>query len=330
MTVSTIEWWALFGFFILAYVIDGVVVDRRPHEFSFREATAWVLFYIACAGGFAAWIWVHHGSTYGGQFVAGYLTEYSLSIDNLFVFLILMSSFAVPNVSRHKVLRIGVALSLILRGVLILVGSQAVERFSATLFLFAGLLLWTAVGVWRSKDEEPDPEDNRIVRILERLLPVSREHDGSRLLTKIDGKRHVTPLFLVILAIGVTNVIFALDSIPAVFGLTTEPFIIFSANAFALMGLRQIFFMLQGLMDRLTHMSKGLAVILAFIGVKLILEATADTFHVNIPQVSTWQSLLVILLVLAVTVLASAHTRRRNPGLTADSRNAEHKGAVDE
>ena len=315
MNVAAWELWLLLGIVVATFVIDGLIVDRRPHEFGFREATRWVVIYIAAAALFAAWVWQRHGLIAGEQFIAAYLTEYSLSVDNLFVFLVLMQSFAVPTAQRHRVLRIGVALSLILRGVLIAVGAAAVHRFAATLFVFAALLLWTAVSVWKSgaTEESGEAEPSRIISFLERVLPVTRSYEGSKFLTTLDGRRHATPLLLVVLALGVTNVLFAVDSIPAVFGLTSDAYIIFSSNAFALMGLRQIFFMLHGLMGRLRHMAKGLAFILAFIAVKLVLEATAETFDVDIFTFNTWQSLSVIVLALAATVITSLAASRPEP-----------------
>lgn len=311
MTAAPWEWWALLGLLVATFVLDGLIVDRRPHNFRPREAGVWVGIYVTLAAFVAVYIWMQHGSAAGGQFIAGYLTEYSLSVDNLFVFLVLMSSFAVPTVARHRVLRIGVAISLILRGALIVLGAAAVEKFEATLFLFAILLAWTAVGVWRSGDAEPNPEGNAVVRWLERRVPVTRDYHGNKLLVRAEGRRVATPMLVVILAIGVSNVLFAVDSIPAIFGLTTDPFIIVASNACALMGLRQVFFLLHSLMDRLTHMSKGLAVVLAFIAVKLSLEASAGTFNAEVPVIGTWTGLSVIVGVLAVTVVASSVTARK-------------------
>lgn len=314
MSVAAWELWMLLGFVAFTFWLDGRIVDRRPHEFTFRDATRWVLVYIAAAGAFAVWVWLRHGEVAGQQFIAAYLTEYSLSVDNLFVFLVLMQSFAVPAAQRHRVLRIGVALSLVLRGVLIVIGSSAVHRFSATLFVFAALLLWTAISVWRSgeSEESDQPAEGGIVGFLQRVLPVTRTYEGTKLLTRDSGRVRATPLLAVILALGVTNVLFAVDSIPAVFGLTSDAFIIFSSNAFALMGLRQIFFMLHGLMGRLRHMSKGLAFILAFIAVKLVLEACVATFDADVFTFSTWQSLIVIVTALAVTVAVSLASGKRH------------------
>ncbi len=314
---------ALWGMTILAMigiiVVDLIIVDRRPHPYTAREATRWVIFYIALALAFAAFVWVTFGSAYGGQFLAGYITEYSLSVDNLFVFMIIMSSFAVPEEHRHRVLTVGIVIALILRGILIVLGAAAIERFAATFFLFGAFLLYTAIHVWRSGDEEADPEGNRLIRLVERRVPTTREYHGTKLTVKIDGQRLVTPMALVMLAIGTTDLLFALDSIPAVFGLTQEAYLVFTANAFALMGLRQLYFMLHGLLDRLVYLSKGLAIILGFIAVKLLLHALHETTDLPVPEVSIAFSLAVIVGVLAVTAVASLIAVRRNPALVGTS-----------
>ncbi len=221
-----------------------------------------MIFYVVLALLFAAFVTLTFGRQYGGEFLAGYITEYSLSVDNLFVFMIIISSFAVPEQHRHRVLSIGIVIALILRGILIVLGAAAIERFAATFFVFGAFLMWTAISVWRSGAEEADPEGNALIRFVERHVPTTREYHGTKLTVRIDGQRHVTPMLLVMLAIGTTDLLFALDSIPAVFGLTEEAYLVFTANAFALMGLRQLYFMLHGLLDRLIYLSKGLAIIL--------------------------------------------------------------------
>ena len=296
-------------------VLDLVIVDRRPHPFTPAEATRWVVFYVLLALAFAGFVGVAFGHHYASQFLAGYITEYSLSVDNLFVFLIIMSSFAVPAEHRHRVLTVGIVIALILRGILIVVGAAAIQRFAATFFLFGGFLLYTAIHVWRSGDEEPDPEGNSLIRFVERRVPTTREYHGTRLTVRVDGRRMVTPMALVMLAIGTTDLLFALDSIPAVFGLTQEPYLVFTANAFALMGLRQLFFMLHGMLNRLIYLSKGLAVILGFIAIKLLLHALHETTGLDVPQISTLASLAVIVGVLLVTAAASLIAIRRNPAL---------------
>ena len=314
MTVPAWLWIATVLGLIAVIVIDLIIVDRRPHEFTAREAARWVGVYVTLAVLFGLMLWIWQGGVIAGQFFAGYITEYSLSVDNLFVFLVIMSSFAVPRQYQHRVLLIGIVIALVLRAILIVLGAAAIERFAATFFVFGGFLLWTATSVWRSGDSEPDPEGNAFVRFAERLLPTVREYHGTKLTVKIDGKRFVTPMAMVMIAIGTTDLLFALDSIPAVFGLTKEPYIVFTANAFALMGLRQLYFLLHGLLDRLIYLSKGLALILAFIGVKLVLLALHDNTvpfinggeHVEwAPKISTWTSLAVIGLAMVVATVAS-------------------------
>ena len=331
MNVPLWMWLATIGGLVGIIVLDLVLVDSRPHAFGPREATRWVIFYIALALGFAVFLYFYFAPTYAGQFMAGYITEYSLSVDNLFVFLVIMSAFAVPPEHRHRVLLVGIVIALVLRGILIIVGAEAISRFAATFFLFGALLIYTAIKVWRSHDDEPDPEGNALVRAVEKRVPTTREYHGTRLTVKIDGRRHVTPMLLVMLAIGTTDLLFAIDSIPAVFGLTREAYIVFTANAFALMGLRQLFFLLHGLFDKLVYLNKGLAVILVFIGVKLILEALGETTDLAIPHISIVVSLGVIIGVLAVTTIASLIAVRRNPDLIATSPEsiAEDEAAAD-
>lgn len=319
MNVPLWLWIATIGGLVGVIVLDLLLVDSKPHTFGPREATRWVIFYVVLAMAFAVFLYVYFAPTYAGQFLAGYITEYSLSVDNLFVFLVIMSAFAVPPEHRHRVLLIGIVIALVLRGILIIVGAEAIARFAATFFLFGALLIYTAIKVWRSHDEEPDPEGNALVRAVEKRVPTTREYHGTKLTVKIDGKRYVTPMLLVMLAIGTTDLLFAIDSIPAVFGLTREAYIVFTANAFALMGLRQLFFLLHGLFDKLVYLNKGLAVILAFIGVKLILEALSETTHLNVPHIPIVVSLGVILAVLAATTVISLIAVRRNPALIASS-----------
>lgn len=315
MNVPQWLWIATVGGLIGIIVIDLIIVDRRPHSFGPREAARWVAVYVALAALFAGFLWWWAGSTQAITFVAGYITEYSLSVDNLFVFMIIMSSFAVPAVHQHRVLLIGIVIALILRGILILVGAEAVHRFAGTFYLFAALLIFTAWKVWRSKDSEPDPQGNPLIRWLERRVPTTREYHGTRLTVRIDGQRVVTPMLLVMLAIGTTDLLFAIDSIPAVFGLTQEAYIVFTANAFALMGLRQLYFLLHGLFEKLVYLNRGLAVILLFIGVKLMMEAITSTTPLELPRIPIVVSLGFIITVLAVTAVASLVAVRRHPEL---------------
>jgi tellurite resistance protein TerC len=291
-------------------VVDLIIVDRRPHPFGPKEAARWVIFYVALAGLFAVFIAWYFGLVYGGQFVAGYLMEYSLSVDNLFVFMVIMGSFAVPAALQHRVLLVGIVIALILRGALILLGAQLIERFSGTFYLFGAFLLFTAVQVWRSEDEEPDPNGNGFMRWVGNHVPTSPHYDGSHLTTRLAGRRVLTPMAMVMLAIGTTDLLFALDSIPAVFGITSEAYLVFAVNAFALMGLRQLYFLLHGLLERLQHLNRGLAIILAFIGVKLILEAVHTTTGWDVPTIPVWFSLVFIVGVLAVTAATSLYATR--------------------
>jgi len=333
MEVSALIWAITLGILVAAFILDFVVVDARPHVFGPKQAARWVIAYVVGALVFAVFVWNYFGAEYGQQFLAGWITEYSLSVDNLFVFIVLISSFAVPEALKHRVLLIGVALAIILRGVLIVVGAAAISRFTATFFVFAAFLLYTAISVWRSHGEEPDLEGNGLVRIAEKYIPTSREYSGTKATVKILGKRHITPLFLVILAVGTTDLLFALDSIPAVFGLTKEPYLVFAANAFALMGLRQLYFLLDGLLAKIIYLARGLAIILGFIAIKLFLEALDGTTDLAVPHVTIAQSLMFILLTLGVTVITSLAAVKRNPTLMLASQAAqmttesiEHRG----
>jgi tellurite resistance protein TerC len=283
------------------------VLVHVPHAIGVREATLWVAVYVGLAAAFFVGLTVVAGSQWGEEFLAGYITEYSLSVDNLFVFVILLARFAVPVIDQHKILLIGIALSLVLRGVFIAVGTAAVHAFEWVFYGFGALLIYTAVKLAMQREgEEPDFHDSRLVRLMHRVVPTSDDYDGSRLTTVVEGRRVLTPMVVVVLALGAANVVFALDSIPAIFGLTQVGYLVFTANAFALMGLRQLYFLLGGLLDRLLYLSYGLAVILAFIGVKLILEAMeaeglSDLGPVHLPHIGIVASLAFIAVTLVVT-----------------------------
>ena len=313
MTVSLTTWVITLVALIAIIVFDLIIVDRRPHDFTAREATRWISVYVFLAMVFAVIVWVQYGASFAGQFVAGYITEYSLSVDNLFVFLVIMTSFAVPSALQHRVLLVGIVIALILRGILIVVGAEIIERFQGVFFIFAGFLFFTAWKVWSGEDEEPDPDTNRMVTFISKRVPTTTEYDGSRLVTKINGKSFLTPLALVMLAIGTTDLLFALDSIPAVFGITSEAYLVFAANAFALMGLRQLFFLIRDLITKLRHLNRGIALILVFIGIKLLLEACHSVLGWNVPLVPVWLSLVVIIAILAVTTLLSLRPQKESP-----------------
>jgi len=303
--------WAATVAGLLILIAVDFLVGRRPHEVSLREAGLWGLFWVLAAGLFCGGLWWLAGAHEASAFLAGYVTEKSLSVDNLFVFVLIMTRFAVPAPLRQRVLLVGVLLALVLRTAFIALGAAAVASFTWVFFLFGAVLVWTA---WKlvsgAGAAEEEYHENALLRRVRRTLPSAEGYRGTRLTVREGGRRLVTPLLVVIVAIGTTDLLFALDSIPAIFGLTKDPYIVFTANAFALMGLRQLYFLIGGLLDRLIYLSYGLAAILAFIGVKLVLEALPSV-GVHGPNISTTFSLAVIGGVLAVTTAASLVVARR-------------------
>ncbi|MFK3979353.1 TerC family protein [Micromonospora sp. NPDC050397] len=314
--------------FAVMIAIDFYLVARNPRDPSFRECVAWVSFYILAAVVFGLILTGTAGATYGGQFFAGWLTEYSLSVDNLFVFVIIMTRFAVPVKYRQKVLLIGIVIALLLRGVFIAAGAQAITRFDWLFYLFGAFLIYTAIKLVGPQQEDEFSE-NVALRTVRRVLPTTEGYHGASVLTKIDGRRMVTPMLIVMVAIGTTDLLFALDSIPAIFGLTQEPYLVFTANTFALMGLRQLYFLIGALLDRLVYLSKGLALILAFIGVKLVLEALHHDGVGWAPEVPIVASLAVIIGTLLVTTVASLVKTRRD-GQRAPQPAAAHAVTTDD
>jgi len=280
---------------------------------------------------FGIWIYIHEGGQYGAEFFAGWLTEYSLSVDNLFVFVIIMARFAVPREYQQKVLLIGIVIALIMRGAFIAAGAAVVSRFSWVFYIFGVFLVYTAATLLKhGEDDEADYKENVMIRWARRVLPMSKESDGARLATRVNGKFLFTPMFIVMIAIGTTDLIFALDSIPAIFGLTKEPYLVFTANVFALMGLRQLYFLLGGLLNRLVYLSVGLAAVLAFIGVKLVLEALAtnNVPFINggepvhwAPHIPIWLSLTVIIGTLVIATIASLWKSSRDRRLESAKQN---------
>ncbi len=275
MDVSSLEWGITIAITIAVLTFDVIVIARDPHEPTFRECAVALSVYIGAAVAFGVWVWTYHGHDYGIEFYAGWLTEYSLSIDNLFVFIILMASLRVPREYQQEALMVGIILALIFRGIFIALGYQLIENFSWVFYAFGAFLVYTAVTLVRSyrSHEDEHPEDNRIVKFAQSHLNVGDEYHGLKLWYLQNGARVVSPMLIVIIALGTTDLLFALDSIPAIFGITQEPYLVFTANVFALMGLRQLYFLLGGLLERLVYLSLGLAFILAFIGVKLVLHA---------------------------------------------------------
>ncbi|ALJ20106.1 TerC family protein [Microbacterium sp. No. 7] len=307
-------------------IIDLLLIIKRPHIPSARESTLWVVFYVVLALIFAGLLWMFAGGEFAGQFVAGWLTEYSLSIDNLFVFVLIMGQFAVPRQYQQKVLMVGIIIALVLRGIFILLGAAIIENFLPIFYLFGAFLIYTA---WKQAfpgEEHEEQKEGFLVRMIRRRVAISDDYDGAKVRTVVNGKKIFTPMVIVFVAIGMTDLLFALDSIPAIFGITQNAFIVFTANIFALMGLRQLYFLLGGLLDRLRYLHYGIAFILAFIGVKLIFHAMHENEvpfinggqHITwVPDISTWTSLLVIVVSMTVatvaSLIASAREARRGP-----------------
>ena len=316
MDVSLLTWSIVVGAIVLLVVIDLLTVSRKAHDVLFKEAAAMSIFYIAVAIGFGIWVWQTAGSQFGTEYFAAYLVEKSLSVDNLFVFIIILAQFKVPSIFHQRVLMFGVILALVLRAIFIAVGAAALAAFSFTFVIFGAILIWTGVGLFKHWDEDPSPEDNAFVKQIRKRIAMTDEYDGPKIFTRVNSKRLATPMFLVMVAIASTDLLFALDSIPATFGVTQEPFLVFAANAFALLGLRALYFLLKGLLDKLVYLSLGLSVILMFIGVKLIMTYLHEIWY-EVPKIPTLVSLSVIALVLLVSTVASMIKVRRDPSAQA-------------
>ena len=315
MDVSPFVWWLTIGITCAILLFDVIVIGRRPHEPSRREVSIALSIYISMAILFGIWVWIDHGHQYGTEFFAGWLTEYSLSVDNLFIFLIIMSKFGVPKKFQQKALMIGIVLALIMRGIFIAVGAAAINEFSWVFYIFGLFLIYTAVKLAKEgAEDEDDYEESGLIKWVERKLPATSSWDSPKAIIKENGKRVVTPMFIVIIALGTTDLLFALDSIPAIYGLTKEPYLVLTANIFALMGLRQLYFLIGGLLERLIYLSYGLAFLLGFIGVKLILHAMHENElpfinggeHIKwAPDIPIWLSLAVIVGTLVITTILS-------------------------
>ncbi|WGD38384.1 TerC family protein [Lysinibacter sp. HNR] len=330
MSTTLPLWFEITSMVVLTVILllDLAIVTKRPHIPSMKESSLWVGFYVFLALLFAgAMFWIGDAQ-HGAEFLAGWLTEYSLSIDNLFVFVLIMTRFAVPKKHQQQVLMVGIILALILRGIFILVGVQIIENFSAIFYVFGVFLVYTA---WKQILPEKKGESHKegfATRVLRRRVNITDDYDGTKFRTTIDGTRYWTPMLLVFIAIGTTDLLFAIDSIPAIFGITQSGFIVFTANIFALMGLRQLYFLLGGLLDKLEYLKYGIAVILAFIGVKLVFHA----MHVNelpfinggqavewAPEINTWVSLGVIVVAMTLATIASLIKARRRGGSGSNS-----------
>jgi tellurite resistance protein TerC len=316
LNVTAAGWASTLALLAALFLWDLVRSARRPHAVTFREALFWSLFYIAVALAFGVAFGLVAGWGLAAQYFAGYIVEKSLSVDNLFVFLIIMTTFAVPAEQQARALTIGIVLALVLRAIFIAAGAALLNAFSIVFLIFGLALILTAIQLFRHRNEDPSVEDNVLLNVARRLLPLTGDYHGPRFMARTGGRRVLTPLFLVLVAIGSTDLLFALDSIPAVFGVTRHAYIVFAANAFALLGLRALFFLVSGLLDRLVYLSAGLALILAFIGVKLILHFLHLHAHA-VPEISTGVSLAVIVVILGATTVASLIKGRTDPSLRA-------------
>jgi len=307
------------------FVFDFFAHVRVAHEPTFRESATWSAVYIGLAIAFGFFVWWHWGAQFGAEYFAGYVTEKALSVDNLFVFTVIMTSFAVPRIYQQKLLLIGIVMALVMRAVFIAIGAAAIARYSWVFYIFGIFLIATAVKLARDTGHEQEAEverESRIVKFLRRFIPVTDDYDGDKFITRRAGARAATPMLLALVAIAFTDLLFALDSIPAIYGLTEEPYIVFAANAFALMGLRQLYFLIGGLLDRLVYLSVGLALILGFIGIKLVLHALHKNTlpfinggnYVDVPEISTAMSISVIGTLLFVTTVASLIRTRGRTG----------------
>lgn len=309
--------WGLTLLVIVAlFVMDLVISGRNPHAVGFREAVGWSIFYIGVAIVFGLVFGAWAGPPYGAEYFAGYIVEKTLSIDNLFVFVIIMGSFAVPAEHRRTLLTLGIALALVLRGIFIAIGATLLTYFSFMFLIFGVILIVTGIKLYQHRDQDPDIEDNALVRATKRAVPVTEDYREGHFFVHEDGVRKATPLFIAFVAIASTDLLFALDSIPAVYGVTDEPYIVFVANAFALLGLRALFFLVDGLLDRLIYLSTGLAMILVFIGFKLALHWAHGVWP-QVPEITITFSLAVIVVILTATTIASLIAVRRNPELRA-------------
>lgn len=316
MDVSLLVWSLTVGAILLLVVVDLLTVSAKPHDVKFKEAASWSIFYIGLAIAFGIWVWNQYGSQMGTEFFAAYLVEKSLSVDNLFVFVIILAQFAVPGIYHQRILLFGVILALVLRTIFIAVGAAALAAFAFTFVIFGAILIWTGVGLFKHWDEDPSPGDNKLVKVMRKRIAMVDEFHGTKLFIRQNGKRYATPMFMVMVAIASTDLLFALDSIPATFGVTSETFLVFSANAFALLGLRALYFLVKGLLDRLVYLSLGLSIILMFIGVKLIMTYLHEEFT-SIPKIPTSVSLGVIGTILVIATVASLVKTKSDPSAKA-------------
>jgi TerC family integral membrane protein len=319
-TIGTPTLWTLVLGAVVVLIAVDFLLTRRPHEVSMREALGWSAFYVALPLAFGGYVFAAHGSDRGVEYLTGYLVEKSLSVDNLFVFLLLLGAFAVPRELQQRVLLYGIVGALVLRGIFIALGAAALSAFDWMFLVFGLVLVVTAVKILRDAlsghEQSIDVDQLRSVRLLRRFVPVTSTYEGPRMITRMNGRRAITPLALVVVAVFATDVVFAVDSVPAVYGITGDPFLVFATNAFALLGLRALYFVLEGALSKLAHLGFGLAVILAFIGIKLALHWGHLQWK-SVPEIPTLWSLGVIVTVLAVTTVTSLRADRRQAELRA-------------
>ena len=337
LDLPTWVWWLTIGIAVAVLAFDVVWIARNPHRPSNKETGIALGVYVGAAVLFGLGMWVFAGGQLAGEFFAGWLTEYSLSVDNLFIFLLIMAKFAVPEKLQQFTLMVGIIIAIVLRGILIWVGAAAINNFSWVFYIFGAFLIYTAVKLAREGESDDDEyEENRFMKFVESRFPATKDYDGTKLFSLQNGKRLATPLFFVIIALGTTDLLFALDSIPAIYGLTSEPYIVLTANLFALMGLRQLYFLIGGLLKKLVYLSIGLSVLRAFIGVKLVLHA----LHENnlpflnggqpiesVPDIPILVSLGAIVLILGVTTVASLWKSKRDARLEASDAGADESVA---
>lgn len=341
MDVPTWVWIATAVVTIVIFTFDLAIVGRRPHEPTMRECATYLSIYVGLALIFGLGVWYTSGGTFALEFYSGWLVEYSLSIDNLFIFIIIMSKFAVPRELQQYALMVGIVMALVMRAIFIAVGAAAINNFSWVFYLFGLFLIYTAVKLAKegAEDEDDEYEENALVVWVEKRFPATKDWHGRSIFLKVDGKRMITPMFIVILTLGTTDLLFALDSIPAIFGITKEPYLVLTANIFALMGLRQLYFLIGGLLQRLIYLSYGLAFLLAFIGVKLILHAMHENElpfinggeHITwAPEIPIWLSLVVIVGTLAVTAVVSLWASSRMSAQEQDARTGPRRDWEDD
>ena len=319
MPTETLLWLLLGGLVVGMLALDLFVFHREAHEVSMREAAIWSVVWIALGLGFGGFVFAMRGAQAGGEYLAGYLIEKSLSMDNVFLFAMLFSYFAVPGKYQHRILFWGVVGAIVFRAIFIAAGTTLLEAFHFLIYGFGALLLITGVKMWRSKGHAVNPEKNLVLRLLKRVMPVTDEYHGQRFFIRQAGRLVATPLFAVLVVVEATDVMFAIDSIPAIFAITTDPFIVFSSNAFAILGLRSLYFLLAGLIDRFVYLKQGLAALLVFAGVKILI---ADVWKMPVAL-----SLTVILAILAVAIVASFRATRTADHPSTTAHRSVSKGA---